>query len=257
MPVGLGTAAQLFGARAQARLTRRRHIIRRIEGDPELKTLLAVALAVVIVAPAAADPLEIAQMPFVKARAYARAIDRYCFVATVYSDNVELWRAALQQDEATAFVDADRLEEDALLHLRGDYNACAPAMKFVETTITALPELQARMTALIEQRDIRLKAAAEAEAKIKTEAAIARQKQELAEAEATRARQCFNYAKTVRDDLKKINAEDVSTLSLTNKGRRKARLYMLAGWIRDCRPRLTAIVADPLLAEIDRQRAKK
>lgn len=221
-----------------------------------MKTLLAAALAVVIVAPATADPLEIARMPFVKARAYAKAIDRYCFVPTVYSDKVELRRAARQQDEAT-FVDADALEEDALLHLRGDYDACAPAIEFVETTIAALPEVQAKMTAMIEQREAEAKAAAEAEAKAKTDAAIAQQKQALAEAETTRVRQCFNYAKTVRDDLKKLDAEEVSTLGLTNKGRRAARLDMLTGWIRDCQNRLTAIVADPLLAEIDRHRPKK
>lgn len=81
-------------------------------------------------------------MPFVRAYAYAEAIDRYCFPEKSYTQDVgpSIRQAVAFQDTLKPGILASA-ERDAADHLRGEYLACAPAMKFVERTVVQAPEL--------------------------------------------------------------------------------------------------------------------
>jgi len=76
------------------------------------------------------------EMPFVRAWAYAEAIDRYCFPAKSYTKvvGVGIEEAAKSQDRFSPGMLASAVR-DAADHLGGEYLACAPAMRFVEDTV--------------------------------------------------------------------------------------------------------------------------
>ncbi|QKC83877.1 hypothetical protein EB232_21790 [Mesorhizobium sp. NZP2077] len=87
------------------------------------------------------------EMPFIRAWAYAEAIDRYCFPAKSYTKvvGVGLEEAAKSQDRFSPGMLASA-ERDAADHLRGEYLACAPAIRFIEDTVVRMPELENQFT---------------------------------------------------------------------------------------------------------------
>ena len=87
------------------------------------------------------------EMPFIRAWAYAEAIDRYCFPAKAYTKvvGVGVAETAKSQDRFSPGMLASA-ERDAADHLRGEYLACAPAMQFVEDTVARMPELLENLT---------------------------------------------------------------------------------------------------------------
>jgi hypothetical protein len=92
---------------------------------------------------------EIVDLLFVWAYAYAEAIDRYCFPDKP-SVGFILRETARSQDSFKPGMLASA-ERDAADHLRGEYLACAPAMKFVERTVAQIPELANKFTLLMSQ----------------------------------------------------------------------------------------------------------
>lgn len=86
-------------------------------------------------------------MPFIRAWAYAEAIDRYCFPAKSYTKvvGVGIEEAAKSQDRFSPGM-LTSAEHDAADHLRGEYLACSPAMRFVEDTVARMPELNTQLT---------------------------------------------------------------------------------------------------------------
>lgn len=78
--------------------------------------LAALAATTLLAGPALAGTFEDG-MPFVKAWAYAKAIDAYCFPPRRYDDPA-LGLSALYQARA-AGMDRDAARADATLHLRG------------------------------------------------------------------------------------------------------------------------------------------
>jgi hypothetical protein len=92
---------------------------------------------------------EIIEMPFIRAYAYAEAIDRYCFPEKSYTQDVgpSIRQAVAFQDSLEPGILASA-ERDAADHLRGEYLACAPAMKFVERTVVQAPDLVGKLTQL-------------------------------------------------------------------------------------------------------------
>lgn len=142
--------------------------------------LIAVALSVGNVAPVYSGNLdEIRSMPFAKAAAYQHAINEYCFPEQEHH-NVDLAMANLKQRNALGGQVDTGLWRKALSHLAGDQNACAPAVEFLERTISQLPELNEKMDALVEA-----------------------QRRELAEAATTAAREAQEKA----DEAKRLAAE--------------------------------------------------
>ena len=104
---------------------------------------------------------QIEEMPFIRAWAYAEAIDRYCFSAKSYANvvGVTLKETARHQDSFSPGMLASA-ERDAADHLRGEYLACAPAMKFVEETVARMPELVEKLNVLQMQiNDVKAKIA--------------------------------------------------------------------------------------------------
>ena len=95
---------------------------------------------------------EIVGLPFIRAWAYAEAIDRYCFPEKSYANDVGvgLEETAKSQDRYSQGTLASA-ERDAAEHLRGEYLACAPAIKFVERTVTQIPELANKFQRLMSQ----------------------------------------------------------------------------------------------------------
>ncbi|QGU20817.1 hypothetical protein MCHK_09970 [Mesorhizobium huakuii 7653R] len=87
------------------------------------------------------------EMPFIRAWAYAEAIDRYCFPAKSYTKvvGVGIEEAAKSQDRFSLGMLASA-ELDAADHLRGEYLACAPAMRFIEDTVVRMPEFENQLT---------------------------------------------------------------------------------------------------------------
>jgi hypothetical protein len=57
---------------------------------------------------------------------------------------------AFNADTAKA-TDNTARQGDAADHLRGEYLACAPAMKFLERTVAQIPELANKFTLLMSQ----------------------------------------------------------------------------------------------------------
>lgn len=88
-------------------------------------------------------------MPFIRAWAYAEAIDRYCFPAKSYTKVVGfgLREPARSEDRFSPGTLASA-ERDAADHLRGEYLACGPAMQFIEDTVARMPELLTTLTRL-------------------------------------------------------------------------------------------------------------
>ena len=101
------------------------------------------------------------EMPFIRAWAYAEAIDRYCFPAKSYTKvvGVGVAETAKSQDRFSPGMLASA-ERDAADHLRGEYLACAPAMQFVEETVARMPELVEKLNVLQMQiNDVKAKIA--------------------------------------------------------------------------------------------------
>ena len=92
---------------------------------------------------------EIVDLPFIRAYAYAEAIDRYCFPEKPGVGSI-LRETARSQDSFKPGMLASA-ERDAAEHLRGEYLACAPATKFVERTVAQIPELANKFTRLMSQ----------------------------------------------------------------------------------------------------------
>lgn len=98
-----------------------------------------------------ASPLEqIEAMPFVKAYAYVAAINELCFPGTPLIAPSELRSSAYAQAGAIGVPGLIRdAAAKAVKHLAGDQSACVPAAAFIERTISALPETQPQLKALI------------------------------------------------------------------------------------------------------------
>lgn len=81
------------------------------------------------------------EMPFIRAWAYAEAIDRYCFPPKSYTKVVGFGlREAARSEDRFGPGTLASAERDAADHLRGEYLACAPAMQFVQDTVDRLPD---------------------------------------------------------------------------------------------------------------------
>lgn len=147
-----------------------------------MRSLVATAaIAAAFAMPAGADPID--EMPYIKAWAYAQAIEDYCFGD---APDKRLADAALKQAEFLAGR-TERILSDAnemaARHLGGDQSACQPAIAFVERAIAALPD--AELTRLVAQREAdKQRAVAEATRKAdeEHEAEIANCKVDIADA---------------------------------------------------------------------------
>lgn len=108
-------------------------------------------------------------LPFVKAAAYAKAIDDYCFASERYSfaplelklDDPRGRLSYMAYEQAKAgrmafngeFVEDDeaiRTEADlkAAAHLQNNFDACEPAIEFVENTVVSIPEMMPKLDAM-------------------------------------------------------------------------------------------------------------
>jgi type II secretory pathway component PulJ len=163
-----------------------------LERKPKMKKhiIIAVAFSVGTVGPVYAGNLdEIEALPFAKAAAYQHAINEYCFPEEKYH-NVDLALASLKQRNARRGQDDTALWRKALSHLAGDQSACAPALLFLERTISQLPELNEKLDALIEaQKREMAKAAASA-----TREAQEKVNEEKRQAAESHARDCKTSA---------------------------------------------------------------
>lgn len=148
-------------------------------------------------------------LPFVKAAAYAEAIDDFCFAETRYHlDSFEgdifhdarhrLQYLALKQSEqgrvafSGVFVEDDKaIREDAdrkaSAHLMNNYAACAPAIAFVEKTIGLIPELEPKLQEMAKVLDANRKAAKDGKSAVAAEApnidALTKLKSELGDSQ--------------------------------------------------------------------------
>lgn len=129
---------------------------------------------------------EIAALPFVKATAYAEAINRYCFPDREYG-SVELGLLAVRQ--AILQYKSDFREflskeiSSAADHLKGDYSACAPAMAYVAKSEANLAEDEIRL-------DSMKKAIEAAEAAHEKAAALAEAERKASEGLAAKIAEC-------------------------------------------------------------------
>jgi endonuclease YncB( thermonuclease family) len=122
---------------------------------------------------------DIRALPFVKAYAYAEAIDRFCFADREYATS-DLFGMASDQahmlQDVAVLVDAASIqakaERTAVDHLKRDQSACAPAMAFVDKAVASMPEMKPKMAAMRQafEGDRAAREEAEAKAKAKTEA---------------------------------------------------------------------------------------
>jgi len=142
------------------------------------KLLIAAAIAAAFIVPAQAEERVsfwwIRALPFVKAAAYAEAIDDYCFVDKRYSFGMlelhlddprsELETMAYRQAEAGRMAfngefveDAKAIRQEANLkaaaHLQNNYAACEPAIAFVEKAIASIPETEPKMLSMAKKLD--------------------------------------------------------------------------------------------------------
>jgi hypothetical protein len=124
--------------------------------------LLALALAAAFAMPAQAGPID--EMPYIKAWAYAQAIEQYCFGAR---PDERLKKAAVIQwnfsSKGISLHAIREASEAAAKHLAGDQSACQPALAFVERTVAALPDAEIdRLTATWQDRMAKAEARAKA-----------------------------------------------------------------------------------------------
>ncbi|GLS28471.1 hypothetical protein GCM10007937_01780 [Mesorhizobium albiziae] len=106
--------------------------------------LAAAAIAAAFTLPAYAGQID--EMPYIKAWAYAQAIEDYCFGD---APDERLEPAAVAQ-AALAGISGSSLStiaDNAAKHLRGDQNACQAAADFVARAIAELPQLDAVVAA--------------------------------------------------------------------------------------------------------------
>ncbi|HEV2898453.1 MAG TPA: hypothetical protein VGX71_11585 [Pseudaminobacter sp.] len=93
---------------------------------------------------------DVRALPFVKANAYAKAIDRFCFADRTYA-SARLFQMAAGQatalwgDAADEFAEAERAAID---HLKHDQSACAPAMAFVDKATASIEEMRPALAAM-------------------------------------------------------------------------------------------------------------
>ncbi|MDW9600165.1 hypothetical protein GOA86_17565 [Sinorhizobium meliloti] len=153
-----------------------------------MKKLAVVTCAAVIgsLIPAHAETVfdRMEEIPFIKAYAYAEAVDDYCFATKKFS-NQDLAKAASLQEDETA-LNINTAVTKAKRHLAGDQSACAPAMTFIDRTVAELPGLKQQFEAMIvEKREFVATQRAILQEAAKAEA---RKAEEAREAEAARAR---------------------------------------------------------------------
>jgi hypothetical protein len=114
--------------------------------------LFAAVIALTASTADAADMMtqdEIARLPFVKALAYAEAIDAYCFPDWHYV-TADLAAAAVTQAglQDKPFVEPDQALE-AASQLKRDRSACAPAKALVDSAAASIPAMRPRMDATL------------------------------------------------------------------------------------------------------------
>ena len=148
--------------------------------------LFAAFIALTASAANAADMMtqdEIAKLPFVRALAYAEAIDAYCFPDWHYV-TADLAAAAIAQAELQnkPFVEPDPALEAASL-LKRDHSACEAAKAYVNVAAASIPAMRPRM-------DATLAALKKAEAERNT-----------AQARAARIAQCSDVVARVKEFL--------------------------------------------------------
>lgn len=97
---------------------------------------------------------EIRNLPFVKASAYAIAINEYCFPAKPFATD-ELYKAARRQVIYGEMIENgdmhDKAIERAGQHLMTNTAACEPATAYVTETIEAFPKRKAELDALVKR----------------------------------------------------------------------------------------------------------
>lgn len=127
-------------------------------------------------------------LSFVKANAYAKAIDSYCFadhpftsqpLADAASQEAE-FREEIGQGEKAADIIADA-NRSAAEHLKVDQSACAPAVSFVGTTAATIEDAKQHVAA-IEQNLADAKAAQEKAANVERRSATCHDLQSRADA---------------------------------------------------------------------------
>ena len=148
--------------------------------------LFAAVIALAASAADAADMMtkdEIARLPFVRALAYAEAIDAYCF-PDWHTVTADLAAAAVTQAglQDKPFVEPGQTLEAADL-LKRDRSACGPAKAFVDKVAATIPAMRPRMNAT-------LAALKKAEAE-----------RNAAEARAARIAQCSDVVARVKEFL--------------------------------------------------------
>lgn len=194
-----------------------------------MKKLAVVTCAAVIgsLIPAHAETVfqRMEEMPFIKAYAYAEAVDEYCFATRKFS-NHELADAALLQEDETP-LKIDKAVTKAKQHLAGDQSACAPAVTFIDRTVAELPELKQQFEAMIvEKREYVARQRAILEEAAKAEA---RRDEEARELEAARAR---------AETMEKVCPALSEMIEAGAKGEPALRLGTLSIWIlqfKQCR----------------------
>lgn len=110
-----------------------------------MKSLVAAAaIAAALVLPAHADQID--EMPYIKAWAYAQAIEDYCFGD---APDKRLEPAAVAQAALAGIsgISLSTIADNAAKHLRGDQNACQAAADFVARAVAELPQLDAVVAA--------------------------------------------------------------------------------------------------------------
>ncbi|MDX0124484.1 hypothetical protein GOC15_07535 [Sinorhizobium meliloti] len=153
-----------------------------------MKKLAVVTCAAVIgsLIPANAETVfdRMEEISFIKAYAYAEAVDDYCFATKKFSNQDLAKAASLQEDETALHINTAVTK--AKRHLAGDQSACAPAMTFIDRTVAELPGLKQQFEAMIvEKREFVATQRAILQEAAKVEA---RKAEEAREAEAARAR---------------------------------------------------------------------
>ena len=114
--------------------------------------LFTAVIAVAATAANAGDMMtkdEIAKLPFVRALAYAEAIDAYCFPDWHYV-TADLAAAAVTQAglQNKPFIESGQTLA-AANQLKRDHSACEPAKAFVDSVAASIPEMRPRMDATL------------------------------------------------------------------------------------------------------------